>query len=165
MIFPQIHVTWLCVTLLSILYYVYCNIMWQELDGLTGLLNQSSYLNKTASLNQDAILMVFDLDDFKDINDQHGHLKGDQCLVEVADSIRMLDSMTGCATGLAAMNFLPCSTAMRIQGPVRKGCKRSWKKEEKRLLFCRRFPLAMQSSGSEMMSIRSRIWRIFRCIR
>ena len=80
-IFPQIHVTWLCVTLLSILYYVYCNIMWQELDGLTGLLNQSSYLNKTASLNQDAILMVFDLDDFKDINDQHGPLKGDQCLV------------------------------------------------------------------------------------
>lgn len=85
---PQIHVTWLCVTLLSILYYVYCNIMWQELDGLTGLLNQSSYLNKTASFNQDAILMVFDLDDFKDINDQYGHLKGDQCLVEVADSIR-----------------------------------------------------------------------------
>ena len=62
--------------------------MWQELDGLTGLLNQSSYLNKTASFNQDAILMVFDLDDFKDINDQYGHLKGDQCLVEVADSIR-----------------------------------------------------------------------------
>ena len=85
---PQIHVTWLCVTLLSILYYVYCNIMWQELDGLTGLLNQSSYLNKTASFNQDAILIVFDLDDFKDINDQYGHLKGDQCLVEVADSIR-----------------------------------------------------------------------------
>ena len=43
--------------------------MWQQLDELTGLLNQKSYLNQTASLSQDGTLVVFDIDDFKHIND------------------------------------------------------------------------------------------------
>lgn len=43
---PDLHVTWLCVTLLSVLYFIYCNEMWTQLDGLTGLLNQNSYLNR-----------------------------------------------------------------------------------------------------------------------
>ena len=37
--FPALHVTWLCVTLLSVLYYIYCSEMWNQLDALTGLLN------------------------------------------------------------------------------------------------------------------------------
>ena len=41
---PDLHVTWLCVTLLAVLYYIYCTEMWNQLDALTGLLNQSSYL-------------------------------------------------------------------------------------------------------------------------
>ena len=86
--FPQIHVSWLCVSLLSILYFIYCNGMWQQLDELTGLLNQKSYLNKTASLSGDVTLVVFDVDDFKQVNDNHGHLTGDQCLKEVADCIK-----------------------------------------------------------------------------
>lgn len=36
---PQLHVTWLCVTLLSVLYFIYCSEMWNQLDVLTGLLN------------------------------------------------------------------------------------------------------------------------------
>lgn len=38
---PKLHVTWLCVTLLSVLYYIYCSEMWNQLDALTGLLNQN----------------------------------------------------------------------------------------------------------------------------
>ena len=44
---PELHVTWLCVTLLSVLYFIYCNEMWNQLDALTGLLNQNSYLKQT----------------------------------------------------------------------------------------------------------------------
>ena len=43
---PELHVTWLCVTLLSVLYFIYCNEMWNQLDALTGLLNQNSYRPK-----------------------------------------------------------------------------------------------------------------------
>ena len=41
-VLPTLHITWLCVTLISVLYYLYCNEMWNQLDGLTGLLSQKS---------------------------------------------------------------------------------------------------------------------------
>ena len=49
---PELHVTWLCVTLLAVLYFIYCNEMWNQLDELTGLLNQNSYLHRTSGINR-----------------------------------------------------------------------------------------------------------------
>ena len=37
---PALHVTWLCVTLLSVLYYIYCSEMWNQLDALTRLIDE-----------------------------------------------------------------------------------------------------------------------------
>ena len=55
---PELHVTWLCVTLLSVLYFIYCSEMWNQLDALTGLLNQNSYLNRTAEMRRHGGSMV-----------------------------------------------------------------------------------------------------------
>ena len=86
---PKLHVTWLCVTLLSVLYYIYCSEMWNQLDALTGLLNQNSYLNRTAEMRRSGgVLVVFDVDDFKQVNDRYGHLQGDVCLAEIARCIK-----------------------------------------------------------------------------
>ncbi len=85
---PDVHVTWLCVTLLSSIYYIYCNELWQQVDGLTGLLNHKSYLNTIYTLNRDAMLLVFDIDRFKEVNDTYGHQMGDKCLICVADCIK-----------------------------------------------------------------------------
>ena len=86
---PDLHVTWLCVTLLSVLYFIYCSEMWNQLDALTGLLNQNSYLNRTAEMRRrGGVLVVFDVDSFKQINDRYGHLQGDVCLAEIADCIK-----------------------------------------------------------------------------
>ena len=86
---PDLHVTWLCVTLLSVLYFIYCSEMWNQLDALTGLLDQNSYLNRTAEMRRSGgVLVVFDVDDFKQINDRYGHLQGDVCLAEIADCIK-----------------------------------------------------------------------------
>ena len=91
---PELRVTWLCVTLLSVLYFIYCNEMWNQLDALTGLLNQNSYLNQTQKIKYNSgVLVVFDVDDFKKINDQFGHQYGDQCLSTIAGLI--LKSFSG----------------------------------------------------------------------
>ena len=88
-VLPDLHVTWLCVTLLSVLYFIYCSEMWNQLDALTGLLNQNSYLNRTMELHgKSGVLVVFDVDDFKQVNDRYGHVQGDACLAEIADCIR-----------------------------------------------------------------------------
>ncbi len=60
-------------------------------DELTGLYNRrhfDSFLKRQLSQceadRSDLILMIIDLDHFKKINDQYGHIVGDQCLQETA---------------------------------------------------------------------------------
>lgn len=79
-IVPNLHVSWLCVTLLSVLYFIYCSEMWNQLDSLTGLLNQNSFLNRSHEMNYtNGMLIVFDVD---------GHVKGDLCLSIIANCIK-----------------------------------------------------------------------------
>ena len=64
-------------------------------DPLTGLANQRAFHRQCAvefsrarrSRSEVSILML-DLDHFKRINDQHGHLHGDEVLIGVADALR-----------------------------------------------------------------------------
>ncbi len=62
-----------------------------EVDGLTGVSNRRQYevvLARTLELcrhsGQPLSIVVFDLDYFKQTNDEHGHLVGDQVLKDVA---------------------------------------------------------------------------------
>ncbi len=66
-----------------------------DLDALTGLHNRR-YFHETLSresarahrYNRKLALIVFDLDDFKDVNDKVGHLGGDAVLAEAAVRVR-----------------------------------------------------------------------------
>ena len=52
-------------------------------------LNQNSYLNQTQKIKYNSgVLVVFDVDDFKQVNDCHGHVKGDLCLAGIAECIK-----------------------------------------------------------------------------
>ena len=95
-VIPDIHITWLCVTLIAVLFFLYCSEMWNQLDGLTGLLNQKSYLNRTMNIHaEDRLMILFDVDDFKHINDTYGHQAGDRCLKEIAMCIKKAFSRYG----------------------------------------------------------------------
>ena len=51
-----------------------------ERDALTGLLNRRAYERLSGRVSPGDVLVLLDLDDFKQVNDTHGHLAGDQVL-------------------------------------------------------------------------------------
>lgn len=66
-----------------------------QTDPLTGLLNRHTFdahlanlLHSRTNSSKPITLMVIDIDHFKKINDTHGHLVGDQVLVETAGVLR-----------------------------------------------------------------------------
>ena len=70
-----------------------------NLDALTGLYNRRSFdvhLSNTfdAAKNKNTYLAlaIIDVDDFKDINDTHGHANGDQVLTNLARNLIMHQS-------------------------------------------------------------------------
>ncbi|MDT0596527.1 diguanylate cyclase [Glaciecola petra] len=61
-------------------------------DGLTSLYNRSGFnelainaIKTSYRLNQAFSIILLDLDNFKSINDTHGHLIGDECLIAFAN--------------------------------------------------------------------------------
>jgi diguanylate cyclase (GGDEF)-like protein len=65
------------------------------LDGLTGMLNRRSLSARVAELTEQSQvagaaigLIVGDIDNFKAVNDEHGHTTGDAVLVDVAYALR-----------------------------------------------------------------------------
>lgn len=71
-----------------------------EIDGLTGLLNQSASRSRLGTLlaerqpDQKLSVLMIDLNDFKPVNDALGHLAGDNMLHRLADILR-----TSCRRG------------------------------------------------------------------
>ena len=65
------------------------------LDGLTGMLNRRSLASRVAELTEQSQIagaaigvIVGDIDNFKAVNDEHGHSVGDAVLVDVAYALR-----------------------------------------------------------------------------
>jgi diguanylate cyclase (GGDEF)-like protein len=62
-------------------------------DPLTGLLNKAAILDAIDSLiaskpDREHSILMFDIDDFKEINDNHGHITGDRCIKILAAATR-----------------------------------------------------------------------------
>jgi diguanylate cyclase (GGDEF)-like protein len=64
-------------------------------DGLTGLYSYQYFWDQLRSMLQPGhqtktfSLIMIDLDEFKKLNDEYGHLEGDRVLKEIADTIKM----------------------------------------------------------------------------
>ncbi len=66
-------------------------------DGLTGVLNRQHFnsviekaIAETKNIGRDFSLILFDLDDFKTVNDSFGHLAGDGTLTEAVENTRKM---------------------------------------------------------------------------
>ena len=58
-------------------------------DPLTGLMNRRAFVDHISGLSTRYVLVLFDIDRFKSINDIHGHGTGDDILVAVSDMFRL----------------------------------------------------------------------------
>jgi diguanylate cyclase (GGDEF)-like protein len=70
--------------------------LWQlRRDPLTGLINRTGFTETFAARQTQPVIVLFDLDGFKNVNDRHGHGVGDQLLLASADRIRSAAALHG----------------------------------------------------------------------
>jgi diguanylate cyclase (GGDEF)-like protein len=87
-----------------------------RVDPLSKLLNRRAFLQAFASRTEDAILIVFDIDFFKQVNDRHGHAAGDEVIETVAAVIRrVFDRATDVVCRLGGEEFGVLSQASRLE--------------------------------------------------
>lgn len=94
-ILPNLRLDWTTIAVASAFMYIYYNELTQHIDGLTQLLNQRSFFSYTTNLSMAATILVFDVDNFKSINDNYGHQYGNECLQKVAEIIQRVYGQCG----------------------------------------------------------------------
>ncbi|WP_051305111.1 GGDEF domain-containing protein [Chitinilyticum litopenaei] len=94
-----------------------------EMDALTGALNRQGLdhllmreVKRARRMNQRLAVAMFDLDDFKQINDRFGHLVGDQVLVHVTSLARAVLRDTDFLIRYGGEEFLIVLTDTDVKG-------------------------------------------------
>ena len=94
LLLPETPVFCFCCALLMLVFYINTMQMQISTDPLTALNNRGQLLHYISQASNRHIegkqtyVVMFDINDFKLINDTHGHAEGDKALIIVADSLR-----------------------------------------------------------------------------
>ena len=78
-------------------------------DGLTKLLNRKAAENFVQQYKTNSNLcamIIIDIDNFKCVNDELGHIKGDELLIEIAGYLKKLFRSTDCVSRLGGDEFM-----------------------------------------------------------
>lgn len=87
-VWSEVRIDYLCIAIGNeLLYTRYYKVMLQ-VDAVTGLLNRKCYDVNVADIGTDAVVIIFDVDKFKNVNDAYGHSKGDACLQRITLQLR-----------------------------------------------------------------------------
>lgn len=84
-------------------------ILQRDTDGLTGLINRNAaekYINECLINNVFGVIMVLDIDNFKQVNDNFGHIKGDAVIIDIANKIKSFFCLGDCVARLGGDEFL-----------------------------------------------------------
>lgn len=88
-------------------------------DALTGVLNRRGLESVLVTQTHDAIAILFDLDDFSDVNDAFGYAVGDAVLRAVATTLRELSRPTDFVCRLGGDEFLVLMSETEADDGVR----------------------------------------------
>jgi len=93
--YPKTNTDSLCTTIgYFVFVFYYCN-SYLKVDRLTLLLNQRAFWNYMSRIKYSTALIVIDANNFKQINDTHGHQSGDWALSRIAELIFKVYSKVG----------------------------------------------------------------------
>ncbi len=84
----SLKVDYVSVGMAAILVYVFTLEMIQQTDALTQLINRRGYENSIFHIEEKSIIIFFDVDSFKQVNDRYGHAFGDVVLRHFGQSIK-----------------------------------------------------------------------------
>jgi len=90
-VFPTVHITWTCIIISTIMYYVYHDDILQQVDNQTGLFNYNSFIqNLKIEQNHcnNLTLIVIELDNFKKTQQNYNRTTADAILVRTANHIK-----------------------------------------------------------------------------
>ncbi len=94
-LFTGVWIMWLSYIFAIGFTYVYYSSLVNQIDVLTGVLNRKCYDNQLYDIDTNAIILIFDVNKFKEINDTLGHDAGDYCLIEIANAIKKIYGKSG----------------------------------------------------------------------
>lgn len=83
----QLRVIYITLALAAVMAYVFALEMIQQTDELTELINRRGFENYIANIDEPSVILFFDVDHFKEINDTYGHGFGDQVLRTIGKAI------------------------------------------------------------------------------
>jgi diguanylate cyclase (GGDEF)-like protein len=83
-----LKVSYITLSIGSLMLYVFTLEMVNQTDELTELLNRRGYENYLNAREDACVIIFFDVDDFKFINDTYGHAFGDVCLRSIGKQIK-----------------------------------------------------------------------------
>lgn len=84
----ELKVVYAFIAMVALMLYVFTLEMIQQNDELTGLINRRGYENMIAHLEDKCVILMFDVDQFKTVNDRFGHKTGDLCLKEIGNALK-----------------------------------------------------------------------------
>ncbi len=80
----EYRVAWIAGTAGIVFMYAYYSSLINKIDSLTHLLNRRCFQRRFGQLSEDCYIVVIDLNKFKEINDEQGHIFGDYILKEIS---------------------------------------------------------------------------------
>ncbi|MGN0806586.1 MAG: GGDEF domain-containing protein [Candidatus Coproplasma sp.] len=87
MIESDIRVEFLAIAIGNVILYVRYGNTVMRLDALTKLFSRRCYEIFLRTVPENAVIIFFDVNNFKEVNDKYGHTAGDECLAKIAEVI------------------------------------------------------------------------------
>jgi len=104
----KVHLSWTSIVFSLFIVYIFLETSPTEVDFLTHVYNRKSYETYITYLVQNSLefcVISFDLNKFKEINDQYGHSKGDAVLITFAEILKRTFSEVGIVARLGGDEF------------------------------------------------------------